>query len=146
MTIDDHPLSEQEFWAIYKKVPRLCVEILLRSGGRTYLTLRDIEPCKGLWHLPGGTVRFGERLIEAVRRIARRELGIGVNEAELKGYIEYPSHYLNDLDSPVGIVFAVKSYEGRIVPNQEASHGEWFEELPVNMHEEQREFLRTLRD
>lgn len=143
---DQHPLSESEFWQIYRKVPRLCVEILLQRDGRTYLTLRDIEPCKGLWHLPGGTVRFGERLLEAVRRIARRELNIDVREAGLRGTIEYPSHFENGLDSPVGIVFAVQSFEGTVTPNQEASRGDWFAELPANMHEEQRQFLVAPKD
>jgi 8-oxo-dGTP diphosphatase len=139
-----HPLSVEEFWMIYKRVPRLTVEIVIRRNGETYLTLRDIEPCKGLWHLPGGTVRFGERLVEAVQRVAERELGVAVDGLELKGYIEYPSHYLHGLDCPVGIAFEVKSYRGTIAVNQEASRGEWFKQLPENMHEEQRDFLGTI--
>lgn len=140
-----HPLSETEFWQIYKRVPRLTVEVLLRSDAGIYLTLRRIEPCKGLWHLPGGTVRFGERLVDAVKRIARREIGIEIDEVELKGYIEYPSHFLNGLDSPVGIAFAAKSYCGTISVNREASQGAWFKTLPENMHDEQKEFLRGLK-
>ena len=143
MDTNAHLLSEEEYWSIYRKVPRLTVEIVITSGEGIYLTLRRIEPCKGLWHLPGGTVRFGERLIEAVRRIARRELGIEVEYAEMKGYIEYPSHYLCGLDCPVGIAFVVKSYAGTIAPNEEASQGGWFTKLPENMHEEQKDFLRT---
>ena len=51
------------------------------------------------------------------------------------GYIEYPSHYENGLDSPVGLVF-------RAEPLDEAQpQGQWFTVLPENMHEEQKEFL-----
>lgn len=141
MATEQHPLSQKEFWEIYKKVPRLTVEIIIKSDEGIYLTERNIEPCKGLWHLPGGTVRFGEPLIEAVKRIANRELGIDVTETALLGYIEYPSHYQNDLDSPVGIAFEVVRYEGIMQPNNEASNSGWFEKLPEAMHDEQRAFL-----
>jgi hypothetical protein len=54
MSKSKHPLSEKEFWDIYKKVPRLTVEIILKSEKGIYLTERQIEPCKGLWHFPEG--------------------------------------------------------------------------------------------
>lgn len=141
MDNQQHPLSQKEFWEIYKKVPRLTVEIIAKNDKGVYLTERNIEPCKGLWHLPGGTVRFGEPLVEAVKRIAKRELGIDVTETNLIGYIEYPSHYQNDLDSPVGIAFEVVRYNGTMHPNNEASNSGWFAKLPESMHDEQRDFL-----
>lgn len=141
MSTEQHPLSQKEFREIYKKVPRLTVEIIIKNSKGIYLTERSIEPCKGLWHLPGGTVRFGEPLVEAVKRIAKRELGVEVIKTKLLGYIEYPSHYLNDLDSPVGIAFEVTGYEGTMQPNNEASNSGWFADLPEAMHDEQRDFL-----
>ncbi len=141
MSIDKHPLSQKEFWEIYKKVPRLTVEIILKNEKGVYLTLRNIDPCKGLWHLPGGTVRFGEPLIEAIQRIAKRELGIEVIKTNLLGYIEYPSHYLNDLDCPIGLAFQITQFDGGLLLNSEASNSGWFKELPDNMHDEQRDFL-----
>ena len=139
--MSDHPLTEQEFHDIYSRVPRLTVEILLLSDDGVYLTMRNIEPCKGLWHLPGGTVRFGEPLTEAVKRIALRELGITVTDTELVGYIEYPSHYLKGLDSPVGIAFRVTGFTGKIKHNDEAKESGWFKQLPKNTHQEQIDFI-----
>jgi ADP-ribose pyrophosphatase YjhB (NUDIX family) len=140
--MSNHPLSQEEFNTIYKKVPRLTVEIIVQGDKGVYLTLRDIEPCKGLWHLPGGTVRFGEPLRDAVARIAKRELGIEVQTSALLGYIEYPSHYLNGLDSPVGIAFSIESYTGEIKTNHESKESGWFNSLPHNMHQEQIDFLK----
>jgi ADP-ribose pyrophosphatase YjhB (NUDIX family) len=140
--VDKHPLSQKEFWEIYKKVPRLTVEIIIRSDDGIFLTLRNIEPCSGLWHLPGGTVRFGEKLLEAVSRVAKRELDIEVQDTKLLGYIEYPSHYENDLDSPVGIAFEVTKFDGQLKPNAEAKDCGWFDQLPSAMHQEQQDFLR----
>lgn len=95
-----------------------------------------------MWHLPGGTVRFGEKLTEAVERIAKRELGIQVKASKLLGYIEYPSHYLNGLDSPVGIAFLVEKYSGDISINKEAKESGWYKAMPTNMHDEQKEFIK----
>ncbi len=130
------PLPKDEFDLIFSKVPRLTVEVLIASEHRgVLLALRDVDPCRGMWNLPGGTVRFGERLTDAVRRVATDELGIRVRVGPLEGYIEYPSHYENGLDSPVGLVF-------RAAPLDDAQpHGQWFTVLPENMHEEQKAFV-----
>ncbi len=136
------PLSQVEFDSIYSKVPRLTVEIVVKNpGGRIYLTQRAIQPCERQWHLPGGTVRFGEPLTDAIKRIAERELGIIVKQTENIGYIEYPSHYLHGLDSPVGIVFVITEYSGAFNINQEAKNSGWFTKLPKPMHADQDKFL-----
>lgn len=139
---DDHPLSQEEFDSIYHKVPRLTVEIIVKNKeGAVFLTKRDVKPCLGLWNLPGGTVRFGELLSDAVKRIAKRELGITVTKMENKGYIEYPSHFQNGLDTPVGIAFEVTKYDGEFVRDKESSEGGWFAKLPEPMHDEQVAYL-----
>jgi ADP-ribose pyrophosphatase YjhB (NUDIX family) len=138
----DLPFTKQEFDAIYSKVPRLTVEVLLIDKTKgTYMTLRDIEPCKGQWHLPGGTVFFGESLENAVNRIAKREIGIEVLASSLVGYIEYPSHYQKQIDHPVGLVFKVDKFSGQLITNNEASKGKWFLKLPNPTHADQDVFL-----
>jgi ADP-ribose pyrophosphatase YjhB (NUDIX family) len=142
MTTSDHPLSQAEFDAVYAKVPRLTVEVVMRNPqGEIYLTKRAIEPCKGQWHLPGGTVRFGEPLAEAVQRVAARELGVAVTKTRHVGVIEYPSHYLHGLDSPVGLVYEVTACTGELRANDEAETAGWFSKLPQGMHADQDTFL-----
>lgn len=142
MPKDDFPLTDAEFKEIYSKVPRLTVEILLKDdSGKIFLTKRSIEPCKGQWHLPGGTVRFGEALVDSVRRIAKRELGIDISQLHSVGFIEYPSHYLNGLDSPFGVVFEIDDYRGKLDANEEAEAAGWFYDLPDNTHDDQRDYL-----
>lgn len=136
------PFTQEEFDDIYSKVPRLTVEVLLNDPIKgTYLTLRDIEPCKGQWHLPGGTVFFGESLETSVKRVAEREIGIDVIASHMVGLIEYPGHYKNGMDQPVGIVFLVDDYKGEVTVNDEAAKGQWFTKLPEPMHGEQDTFL-----
>ena len=119
------PLPKNEFDRIFSKVPRLTVEVLVTSEERgVLLALRDVDPCRGMWNLPGGTVRFGERLVDAVRRVAADELGVSVRVGALVGYIEYPSHYENGLDSPVGLAFQAQPLD------QAQPRGQWFTLLP----------------
>jgi 8-oxo-dGTP diphosphatase len=132
------PLPQHEFDAIFSRVPRLTVEVVVVSGARgVLLQLRDAGPCAGLWSLPGGTVRFGEPVVDAVKRVAHDELEMTVDIDEFLGYIEYPSHYNNDLDSPVGLAFRVSALD----PPDTPRNCEWFTVLPDNMHDEQRAFL-----
>jgi ADP-ribose pyrophosphatase YjhB (NUDIX family) len=106
------------------------------------LMRRDIPPNVGAWHIPGGTVLFGEPLVEAVKRVARDELGLEVRAAELLGYIEYPSHYQNGLDSPVGLAFLSDLVGRPDIAGEDAPAGcTWFVRLPEGLYEEQREFL-----
>ena len=85
-------------------------------------------------------MRFGEPLVEAVARVARDELGLAVEVGEMLGYIEYPSHYENGLDCPVGVAFAAR-IEDREAAGAPRANVEWFHTLPDNMHEEQKDFL-----
>ncbi|MBV9192795.1 MAG: NUDIX domain-containing protein [Solirubrobacterales bacterium] len=131
-------LPQAEFEAIFRRVPRLCVEVVIATPDRgVLLARRDIPPNIGAWHIPGGTVLFAEPVVEAVKRVARGELGLEVGVGELLGYIEYPSHYNNGLDSPVGLAFATEVAGDPRLPEGCA----WFRRLPDGLYEEQREFL-----
>jgi ADP-ribose pyrophosphatase YjhB (NUDIX family) len=83
------PLPQEEFDAIFSRVPRLTVELVLAFAerGGVLLQLRDTGPCKGLWSLPGGTVRFGEPVRDAVKRVARDELGVSIKVDEQQTFL-----------------------------------------------------------
>ena len=137
------PLPQAEYEAIFAKVPRLTVEVVIASGDGVLLARRPTGPCQGLWHIPGGTVRFGEPLTDAVRRVAQQELGLEVTAAELLGYIEYPSHLAHGIDWPVGIVFRTEVVPPVGQPLTRAPEAGWFSRLPDDMHDEQKGFLRA---
>jgi ADP-ribose pyrophosphatase YjhB (NUDIX family) len=130
------------------------VEVVVATAAGVLLTRRETGPCQGLWHIPGGTVRFGEPLTDAVQRVALQELGLEVSAGPLLGYIEYPSHLLRGLDWPVGIAFraepATSSASGRPASGSSAHRllgkpgaAGWFAHLPDNMHDEQKAFLKA---
>jgi ADP-ribose pyrophosphatase YjhB (NUDIX family) len=135
-------LPKAEYDAIYRRVPRLCVEVVLATRSRgVLLALRDIPPNVGAWHIPGGTVLFGESLLDAVARVARMELGLEVRAGELLGTIEYPSHYTNSLDSPVGLAYACQPADADVALSHLPDGCRCFRELPDGLYAEQRAFL-----
>ena len=143
------PFPKAEFDYLFSRVPRLTVEIVVFEPARgVVLALRDIPPNVGSLHIPGGTVRWGERVVDAYRRISLDELGIELRAGELLGYIEYPSHYENDLDSPVGLAFLAESdsalpeSDSALPDDDELPEGcAWYATLPPELYGEQAEFL-----
>lgn len=101
------------FRSIYRRVPRLCVEVVLRTPRGVVLTKRDIIPWKGWWHLPGGTVGMHESLARAVARVAMEELGVRVRIIKVLGVIEYlhaPAWY----GHPVSIALLAHRMNGKL--------------------------------
>lgn len=138
----EYPLSREEFDRIYGTVPRLNVEVIIHTDDGVVLTRRDIEPCKGQWHIPGGTVRFGESLPAAVRRVARDELGVDVSVGRLLGYIEYPLMVAAGYRGwPVGIAFAATPVGGELRAGQQAEEVGCFPVVPPDTIIDQARFL-----
>ena len=137
------PFPKAEFDYLYSRVPRLTVEVVAFEPARgVVLALREIPPNVGSLHIPGGTVRWGERVVDAYRRISLDELGVELRAGELLGYIEYPSHYENDLDSPVGLAFLATGEGGSLPDDDGLPAGcAWYPTLPPELYAEQAAFL-----
>jgi ADP-ribose pyrophosphatase YjhB (NUDIX family) len=134
-------LPPEEYRRIFSQVPRLTVEVVIADARGVLLAERDVPPNVGAWHLPGGTVYWGERVLDAVLRKAEEELGIAIRPGRLLGYIEYPSHYENGIDSPVGLAFACEPLETLADEPELLTRCRWFAAPPAALYAEQRAFL-----
>ncbi len=63
-------------------LPRAAVGAMLRHAGRFLLVKRANSPSKGRWSIPGGKIKPGETLQEAVEREVLEETGIIVRALE----------------------------------------------------------------
>lgn len=141
--MNNKPLSYQEFVSIYSKVPRLNVEVVLIKDDGIVLTKRSIEPCIGQWHLPGGTIYFGESIDSAVSRVAMEEIGVEVEIVRLLGAIEYPKlHNGGYFGWPVGLAYEVKLKSGVLRGSEQGEEVSTFNKLPSNTIEDQVRFIR----
>jgi len=135
-------LRSQEFKEIFSRVPRLCVEVVIKREDGIILTLRSIDPYKGQWHIPGGTVCYGETLESAVKRVAKEEIGVRVEIKEMLGYIEYPDEEkLRGFGWSVGIAFLVKIKSGDLRGSIQGEKVGVFRKIPPNTIKWQKLFL-----
>jgi 8-oxo-dGTP diphosphatase len=68
---------------IFFRNPKVVVTALIEDAGRVLLVLRDIEPGRGLWGLPGGYVDWDEHPEGALVRECTEEAHIDVEPLEL---------------------------------------------------------------
>ena len=140
----DFPLSPEEFRSIYSRVPRLCVEVVLKSPKGLVLAKRGHKSWGGQWHIPGGTVLMGESLVEAAKRIAKRELGVTIEVHETMGYIEYPSEQKEvGFGQSVGVALLCTTDAQEFSTSEESPEVRAFVELPEPMIAEHRAFLES---
>src|ERR1700732_4636428 len=67
---------------IFFRNPKVVVSALIEDGGRVLLILRDIEPGRGLWGLPGGYVDWNEHPEAALVRECSEEMQVEVEPIE----------------------------------------------------------------
>lgn len=144
--IKKRPFSPEEFKAIYSRVPRLCVDIVVKTPKGIVLSLRNLPSWNGKWHIPGGTVLNGEKLTDSVHRVASEELGIKVKIKKLLGYVEFPNEAKErGFGHSVSASFLCSTKNLNFKINKdEASRVGVFKELPDGLIEEQYQFLQSV--
>lgn len=132
-------LPEKEFAFIYRRVPRFCVDVVIHARSRVALVRRAIPPDLGKWNFPGGTLRRGETLEEAVKRFARDEAGLKVRIEKCLGPIEY--FRKGKIPHMVSIAFLAHPVAGKLGRSWQGREAAFFRFAPKNMVAEQRKFL-----
>jgi len=83
-------LTNKEYDFIYSRSPRICVDLIIKTKDGVLLSKRLIKPYLGAWHLPGGRIRFREKINDSIKRIAKAELGVIVTDSKLIGIMQFP--------------------------------------------------------
>jgi ADP-ribose pyrophosphatase YjhB (NUDIX family) len=136
------PLTYDEFKLIFSKVPRLCVDLIIQSKQGLVLTLRKNHGWVGQWHLPGGTIHYREKVLDAVHRIASEELGIVVENEKMIGYLEYFSEEKErGFGYAVSLLFVCTTVYDKLILDGQASEAKFHTLLPSNVIVKQRDFL-----
>jgi len=86
------PLSADQFRFVVQHTPLVSIDLLLVDpAGAVLVGLRNNEPARGSWFVPGGVIFKGERLAAAFGRILTAETGLSraMSEAEHVGVFEH---------------------------------------------------------
>ncbi|MBT4277263.1 NUDIX hydrolase [Candidatus Falkowbacteria bacterium] len=137
-------LPFEEFKNIYSRVPRLTVEVIIKTKNGILLVKRTIPPRKGLWHIPGGTVLMGEKIEDSVKRVAKNELNFEVRSKKLLGIIEYNFSDENYFSFPIGLAYEVDIIAEIKNSKTKIDEFKYFKKIPDNTIIEQKEFLENI--
>jgi 8-oxo-dGTP diphosphatase len=67
----------------YPDAPRVAVGAVVFHQGKVLLVLRNQEPAKDVWAIPGGSVFLGETLQAAAEREVLEETGLSIRAGEI---------------------------------------------------------------
>ena len=111
--------------------------LIVNDRGMLFLSRRGgkAKNERGLWEFPGGSVEFGERLADALRREMREEYGIEITVGEL---LDVTDHILPEEGqhwvSPT-FICRITSGEPRILEPEKCAEIGWFapDEMPQGL-------------
>lgn len=139
--MDEKRFSKEDFDSIFSRVPRLCVDIVIKNDQGVILTKRSIQPYIGCWHFPGGTVFKDEKLEQAAKRLAKEELGVNINIEKNLGVIEYLGNSIKN-EHAVAVVLLANILSGEIKGSWQAQEVKFFTNIPKVIIPEVGNFLR----
>jgi len=118
----------------YPKQPILAVGAVVVKDGRVLLARRGKPPSYGKWSLPGGAVRLGEGLKEAVAREVREECGLDI---EIGDALEVVERMVRDKEGRFLYHYVIIDYlaswkGGEIATSSDVLEARWV--LPEDLH------------
>lgn len=121
-----------------KYFPFATADAVIFYQGSFLLTKRNISPYKGLWHLPGGIIRKGEKIESAAKRVLKKELNLNVKIEKFLGVYENPIRTRHDI-SHCFVAKIVGRFSG---DDLQTAHAKFFKNIPSNTISYQKSIIR----
>lgn len=142
------------FYFVSQLTPLINVDLLIKNKqGQVLLTWREDQFYGPAWHIPGGIIRFKEKIEDRIEQVARLELGATVkyaaepihirglinNERDIRGHF-ISMLYLCELTSDPS--------EGKSYKADRPKQGEWawHDKAPTNLLKVHESFRRFIDD
>ena len=123
-------IEEELYKKILRVMPIPTVDAIVLNQGRFLLLKRRNPPVKGEWWLPGGRIRKGEELEEAVKREVLEETGL---ECEIIRQVGVINQIFPECHT-ISNYYLVKSKSRDVKLNREHNDYKWVSKLPEDSH------------
>ena len=133
-------LSKEKMQEIRDLVPIVCTDMFIIIGTEGYLWIkRDIIPEKDCWAPVGGRILKNETMLQACKRIAKREAGLDVEVLRQVGASE---QFFKELNLHAVSVFHLAKSDDVVRLNDESTEYKISWEPPEGTPEWYREMLK----
>jgi colanic acid biosynthesis protein WcaH len=85
MEVQDGHVPEEIYAEFLRRMPQVCIELIIEHDGAALLCRPMTEPAEGEWFWSGTRLFRGEALQDAVQRLAQNELGVAIDVQNLLG-------------------------------------------------------------
>lgn len=108
----------------------LTADAIIVKDKKILLVKRKNNPFKGMWALPGGFVNYGERVEDAVKREAKEETNLDVEDTKLIGVYSAPDR--DPRGHTVTIAYSCETSNSQAKAADDAEEVKWWDlgELP----------------
>ena len=115
---------------IVKCMPIPSVEAIIVKDGKLLFLRRKNSPARRQWWFPGGRIRRGESVEEALLREVKEETGLTVTKYRLVNVYSriFPERH------DITIVYLCECDQEEVMLNSEHSEFKFFKELPEDIH------------
>jgi colanic acid biosynthesis protein WcaH len=126
---------------ITDSIPIPSVEAIIPKDNSLLFLRRKNSPAKGQWWFPGGRIRKGETLGEALYREVKEETGLEITESK---FINVYSRIFDERHD-IAIAYYCKCKGDQIILNDEHSEYKYFKNLPKSIHPYLIQVIQDLR-
>ena len=130
-------LTNEIFEIVLENSPLVSVDIILENEkNQILLGKRRNQPAKGSWFVPGGRIRKGELIIDALKRVALEEVGLVIKNHKYNFLGAFDHIYDNSIFSTearpssthyvaLGFHYQIRAEEVSEVENPQHSELSW---------------------
>ena len=145
-------LPEELFHFVSRSTPIVNVDLLIKDAdNKVLLAWRDDEFAGSGWHVPGGIVRYKEKITERLKLVSQLEIGCMVDYQPTPLCIEEVLLTHDTRGHFVSFLYACKVPDDFIPQNinmgvDQAGHLQWHDSCPANLVPVQRMYISHIEE